>query len=917
MAKYVPWYEWLDVFFSPHQTATRTLHPPSYNCNVVCRRSVTTDWYFLRHQQTHLSHPANISNHMEDEKKVETNEGMVINVEELDKAELDAADEAEKVLNKTGVNWSTEQNFKEFKEELIKAGKKPGPELIEMILDFFLEKIPYVYRRDEIVETSRRLQAAWKEVNDAGSVSVLESSTEQDLPQLLSTTTAGEQDPENMDPQGIVEQDPENMDPQGIIERLQRALAVQKAESDRALAVQKAESDRALALRDRALAVQKAESQLHLRVITVVDAMHTCINGVDTALQMFGALSQAEQTMQASMATATMEAAAALLTDYDGAGSKPAKELSELCANKKLLDLEVNMNSDEEQQIRKIANAYNAWMDETTSNVTSKDTDPFTWMQEEIKIGPSRLPPPIPPVMSGELAFTQPAFEALLQCLADTFNDYPKDTFSPPKKQLKRNQIIPKSKNRPNRIVDFCLTKPGQFRYMMHDHAMSIIEEVKPLIRKQKNIGDLHQQSFEQLLGHLAKAVFAGMNYFGIGTSTFATGITANLAYISVYKLELTMEADADGKFAKLQLHASRRLPLMTPKCFETWTKSCNTSLEDKKYTKDLVELRNELYENFDDNSIPLGMQVLWDVMRKPRLALFGPDYTKIYSSLLKEDNALLGSGASSVVFNFKNGKAVLKVGIHPSDNRLEHEVKILKTLGRHKRVIDKTALPVLLEEKLLAFALGGVPRTSQGLVLSPKGRVIESFFKTLERKGEFLDRAIPSLVDALKVIHRMRIFHNDVSPKNIIVQGDGLNNARVFLVDFGCASEDCDMTGFVGTRMYAHLDVYKSYPGKTWKPKSEYDFFSLGLSLSWLLNPGETWDMGRFPRSLTKALTEELVGLNEKRVRKASDLARNSGCGDSTKAVWMRCLNCEQFPGGIVGHDTELQRSLRKRKRK
>jgi hypothetical protein len=71
-----------------------------------------------------------------------------------------------------------EQNFRKFKDDLIKAGTNPGPELIDMILAFLPHKFPYiVYGRDEIVETSRStLQAAWKEVNDTGSVSVLESS---------------------------------------------------------------------------------------------------------------------------------------------------------------------------------------------------------------------------------------------------------------------------------------------------------------------------------------------------------------------------------------------------------------------------------------------------------------------------------------------------------------------------------------------------------------------------------------------------------------------------------------------------------------------------------------------------------------------------------------------------------------------
>jgi hypothetical protein len=95
---------------------------------------------------------------------------------------------------------------------------------------------------------------------------------------------------------------------------------------------------------------------------------------------MFGALSQSEQTRQPSMSTATMEEAASaiMLGDYGGAGSKGAKELLELCANKKLLDLKVDMNSCEEHQLGKIANAWNAWMDQSTSNLTSNEAHPFT-----------------------------------------------------------------------------------------------------------------------------------------------------------------------------------------------------------------------------------------------------------------------------------------------------------------------------------------------------------------------------------------------------------------------------------------------------------------------------------------------------------------------------------------------------------
>lgn len=133
----------------------------------------------------------------------------------------------------------------------------------------------------------------------------------------------------------------------------------------------------------------------------------------------------------------------------------------------------------------------------------------------------------------------------------------------------------------------------------------------------------------------------------------------------------------------------------------------------------------------------------------------------------------------------------------------------------------------------------------------------------------------------------------NDVSPKNIIVQGD-LLNGRAFLVDFGCASgDDADRTGFVGTPMYAHVDVYHQYPGKKWKPKSEYDFFSQGLSLSSLVGPSSAdWDMGRFPRSLSDDAKKELAALNTQRVESATVLAQKSGCQKGIRDNWLHWLN-------------------------
>jgi hypothetical protein len=48
----------------------------------------------------------------------------------------------------------------------------------------------------------------------------------------------------------------------------------------------------------------------------------------------------------------------------------------------------------------------------------------------------------------------------------------------------------------------------------MHNHAMSIIYNGSEALDLAAKIGNLHQQSLEQLLGHLAKAVFAGLFFW-------------------------------------------------------------------------------------------------------------------------------------------------------------------------------------------------------------------------------------------------------------------------------------------------------------------------------------------------------------------------------------------------------------------
>jgi serine/threonine protein kinase len=104
--------------------------------------------------------------------------------------------------------------------------------------------------------------------------------------------------------------------------------------------------------------------------------------------------------------------------------------------------------------------------------------------------------------------------------------------------------------------------------------------------------------------------------------------------------------------------------------------------------------------------------------------------------------------------------------------------------------------------------------------------------------------------------LHEKGVCHNDVAPKNIFVRSIDEAGWHVCLVDFGCASSPGKLKkGFERTAQYAHKKIFECYPSQKWEPVPENDFFSLGLTMSALLNGGAAcWDTTPFPASLTDA---------------------------------------------------------------
>ena len=228
------------------------------------------------------------------------------------------------------------------------------------------------------------------------------------------------------------------------------------------------------------------------------------------------------------------------------------------------------------------------------------------------KVNPPQEPTELHPVVnlsSQEVTSTQPLFVGLCELIGDCCK-----------------LIIPDTNNLPRRIVDGFLDNAGRFLFVMMDTSLTLCCELKPLFRKLLSLQDLHYEIFEQTVGHLSKVVHHGWHLWGHGAPTWSIGVTVTLAYITIYRLDLTMVeySKLAQDVAQLQLAESVKLPLMTLDCFNKWIQKdearqkCDnaTSESAKRHKKEIKELREELYgknKGVDENGVPISVRLLQD----------------------------------------------------------------------------------------------------------------------------------------------------------------------------------------------------------------------------------------------------------------------------------------------------------------
>jgi len=213
---------------------------------------------------------------------------------------------------------------------------------------------------------------------------------------------------------------------------------------------------------------------------------------------------------------------------------------------------------------------------------------------------------------------------------------------------------------------------------IIRDDAMDIMVRMKAGQGTQRGPLDMIDEQREQLLSHLGDHVERVMDFGGgVGVPTFVTGVIMGLAHVQILQLHFL---EAGTPESRLELHASRLLPLMTKENFQRWYKS--NTLHQKfasqweeltmflypakdvpiRRTKnrnpvavlDKVLMANSEREYIDDHGILLGWKALLSVMTAS-----AQDLTEAFDKENGNLGRMIGGGAYANAFQVSANRPI------------------------------------------------------------------------------------------------------------------------------------------------------------------------------------------------------------------------------------------------------------------
>ena len=155
---------------------------------------------------------------------------------------------------------------------------------------------------------------------------------------------------------------------------------------------------------------------------------------------------------------------------------------------------------------------------------------------------------------------TQPWIRCLLQLIGACWEPDSSERSSPAKNFVLREVMIPSTRYRRKRSMDFLLQKKGRLEAVIFDDNLTVPVEAKPGCRSSEKHDKLWNEATNKVLSHLAKHLFVGFNFACWGVPCHITGIVVSMAAIQILQLRYKNVGSPD---AKLVLYRSQLMPLM------------------------------------------------------------------------------------------------------------------------------------------------------------------------------------------------------------------------------------------------------------------------------------------------------------------------------------------------------------------
>jgi serine/threonine protein kinase len=237
--------------------------------------------------------------------------------------------------------------------------------------------------------------------------------------------------------------------------------------------------------------------------------------------------------------------------------------------------------------------------------------------------------------------------------------------------------------------------------------------------------------------------------------------------YMQVIRLKLENMGTAE---AKVQLERTNLMPLVNKQAFEALL----LKSEDRAYLNPLL-----FPQESPPSEVPTGMLNLWRLLqssdedlgvlffgRKNQVAEYiGLDHDSVYAI-----GKLLGSGSQGIVYAVgDNEDIVVKASVVGEVRYIRRELKALEKLGKPKKCKHICELKGMGRvQYIIRDTIAAVP----AFVMAPKGVPARDYLSSAgsrQAKVEMLLLLWSNMLVALDFAHEKKVFHLDVSPRNII----------------------------------------------------------------------------------------------------------------------------------------------------